>query len=382
MDNRVNSNPVVTNCVFQHNYAAEYGGAIYNYQNNPQIINCTFWLNTSDTGGGLFNNYSGPTVTNCILYGNLYDEIVNSNSTPAVTYSDVRGGYPGTGNIDLVPDYADPSSDDFHLQVGSPCLDAGNNAAVPAGITQDMDEESRFADACRPDTGSGTPPIVDMGVYEVQHTWILLENLAVNPGFETGNADGWITNWGFTLTAVTDPVHDGIYSGLTGNRTDSWQGAWQSIISWLENGKTYHLSGWVRLQNAESDYAAMTVKLVDAAGTQYFDIDHATADNDHWTRLDGTFIMDANEPTDLFFYFEGPAAGVNFYVDEVSIFEVPGDTDHSGDVDLFDFDLFAYYYGLNCSAADCGPANLEDCDNTVNLYDLALFVADWLVGVE
>jgi hypothetical protein len=53
--------------------------------------------------------------------------------------------------------------------VGSPCIDAASNAEVPADVTTDLDGRPRFVDDPNtPDTGQGTPPIVDMGPYEFQ----------------------------------------------------------------------------------------------------------------------------------------------------------------------------------------------------------------------
>jgi hypothetical protein len=52
---------------------------------------------------------------------------------------------------------------------GSPCIDAGNNDAVPWLITWDLDGNPRFRDdPGMPDTGIPEPPIVDMGAYEFQ----------------------------------------------------------------------------------------------------------------------------------------------------------------------------------------------------------------------
>jgi len=105
-------------------------------------------------------------VTNCILWGDSPDEI--SGGTPAVSYSDIQGGFPGTGNIDMNPLFVDPEDGDLHLLPGSPCIDAANNIAVPSEITTDLDGNPRFVD--NPyvvDTGLGDPPIVDMGAYEL-----------------------------------------------------------------------------------------------------------------------------------------------------------------------------------------------------------------------
>ncbi len=56
---------------------------------------------------------------------------------------------------------------DLHLSPGSPCIDAGDNNAVPVDIVTDLDGSDRFVDdPDMPDTGMGTPPIVDMGAFE------------------------------------------------------------------------------------------------------------------------------------------------------------------------------------------------------------------------
>jgi len=74
-----------------------------------------------------------------------------------------------TGSDDEVsPFYV---SGDYHLQAGSPCIDAGNNDAVPVGITTDLFATSRYFDDPATTDDSGNPgvhgpPIVDMGAYE------------------------------------------------------------------------------------------------------------------------------------------------------------------------------------------------------------------------
>ncbi|MHC4217870.1 MAG: right-handed parallel beta-helix repeat-containing protein [Planctomycetota bacterium] len=54
-----------------------------------------------------------------------------------------------------------------HLTADSPCIDAGDNSALPEDITTDLDGNPRFLDIPEtPDTGNGDLPIVDMGAYE------------------------------------------------------------------------------------------------------------------------------------------------------------------------------------------------------------------------
>jgi hypothetical protein len=65
--------------------------------------------------------------------------------------------------------FADPDNGDFRLSAGSPCIDAGDNTAVPGDIATDLAGNPRFVDdPDTVDTGDGDPPIVDMGAYEFQ----------------------------------------------------------------------------------------------------------------------------------------------------------------------------------------------------------------------
>jgi len=98
-------------------------------------------------GAGMYNGYnSSPTVTNCILWGNMPDQIIDYDyplSNTTVMFSDVQDGWTGLGNIDADPCFADPCNDDYHLKsqagrwdanseswvlddVTSPCIDAGD----------------------------------------------------------------------------------------------------------------------------------------------------------------------------------------------------------------------------------------------------------------
>lgn len=160
-------NPTLINCKFLDNWASE-GGGISN-GGDPMLITCTFSGNMAQNGGGMSNYGSGPELSiaycdfignaaelgggifysfnarmkmsNCTFADNLalngnaiageplepslpgYIELTNcilwdcdnaifdprpDSSTTVISYSDVQGGWPGEGNIDANPCFADP----------------------------------------------------------------------------------------------------------------------------------------------------------------------------------------------------------------------------------------------------------------------------------
>ncbi len=140
------SNPTITNCIFTNNLANRYGGGIYNGDSSPTLINCTFSKNSAGiSGGGMTNHMNeGTKVSNCIFWSNSPEEIsLLAEGKSEITYSNIQGGWPGLGNINKNPLFADPNNGDYHLKsqagrwdpkthiwvkdnVTSPCIDAGN----------------------------------------------------------------------------------------------------------------------------------------------------------------------------------------------------------------------------------------------------------------
>jgi hypothetical protein len=113
--------------------------------------------------------YAGTsTSANSILWGDATGEVFLGAASLNFSYSDVQGGgFIGPGNINADPHFVNPGAGNWTLGSGSPAVDSGNNAAVPPGVTTDLAGLPRFFDdPAVPDTGAGTPPIVDMGAYE------------------------------------------------------------------------------------------------------------------------------------------------------------------------------------------------------------------------
>ena len=136
------SSPILQNMIIIGN-SSEYGGGIYCYIDaNPILQNVTISGNTASTGcgGGICCYESDPSLINSILWNYSYFEIYISTGSVTATYSDIRGGYVGTGNIDSDPRFVDPANGDYHLQPTSPCIDTGDPASPldPDGTIADM----------------------------------------------------------------------------------------------------------------------------------------------------------------------------------------------------------------------------------------------------
>jgi predicted outer membrane repeat protein len=205
----------LTHCEFVQNTATQYGGAInvQMYGFLPSVVNCAFIENAATlAGGGIAVWDRNANYT----YVNVYNSTFAGNQAPAgcclaantawvsfwvgnsilwqpdpvfvengagfyPLYCDAQGYGGGMGNIDADPLYVDPSSGDYRLGTGSPCIDAASSTAVPADA-YDLDDDGDTSepipvdlawmprivdDPNTSDTGVGFP-CVDMGAYEFQ----------------------------------------------------------------------------------------------------------------------------------------------------------------------------------------------------------------------
>jgi len=140
-------------------FVANGGGILVtNYQGfvtEPIIHNNTIVNNAAaDSGGGIFSNMAKPDVRNNIVVSNVGYGIFSVESTLVCNYNDVwsnttdYGGAAsaGAGAISVCPLFDDSVTHDYHLTVGSPCIDAGD-PSLP-----------KDPDSTRSDMGALYPP--------------------------------------------------------------------------------------------------------------------------------------------------------------------------------------------------------------------------------
>lgn len=116
------------------------------------VVNCTI-ANNAGYGVSFLNGSSKEfTLSNSIVWGNTTGSISGTLST--CQYSDVSGGYSGTGNVNVDPEFRASGSQPYALNGSTTCIDGGN-ASVSEYVSADIIGFSRV----------DTP---DMGAYEFQ----------------------------------------------------------------------------------------------------------------------------------------------------------------------------------------------------------------------
>jgi len=181
------SGPEITACEFLDNKAV-FGGGMAS-SGPAQITNCLFARNRAVLGGGIFISIATTTLTNCTIANNtamadsglpglgggayVYsgNVILNNSIASLNDPTDIEPFGAGVRNCTMVggdPLFVDLAAGDFRLTHLSPAVDAGCSGYVPLQVLADLDLSPRFDDIpSATDTGTGTPPLVDQGAYEL-----------------------------------------------------------------------------------------------------------------------------------------------------------------------------------------------------------------------
>jgi len=120
---------LIKNCLIVSNYASNAAGGLYVVGSTVTIENTTITDNSGGASGGIDACAgSNIVVLNSIVWGNGSGELdIWGGSTFSATYSDIGETISGAGNINQNPLLV--GGGNYHLQGGSPCVNAGNPAA-------------------------------------------------------------------------------------------------------------------------------------------------------------------------------------------------------------------------------------------------------------
>ena len=288
-------------------------------------------------------NYStsSPNISNSIFWGNMAQTASEislfGSGTVTVTFTDIQGGYAGTGNINSDPQFvrnpspgadtiwgtADDDYGDLRLRSGSPCNDAGSNAAVPSGITTDLAGNQRFIDV----PGVRDPgAIVDMGAFEY-----------TLPLAASGSA--------FLLNAAKPSVR----ISFNGDVSESSLSAGDLLLENLTSGQPIDCS------------VVATVAYDPATRSATWSFAGLLADGNYRATLPAGSVSDAG----------GNALASDYSFD---FFALAGDANHDRTVDISDLGILATNWQGTGKTFAQGDFNY---DGVVDVSDLGILATNW-----
>ncbi len=249
--------PVLIHTEITGNWAYIFGGALYNENARLEVTNCLIVGNTAGSADimgsdALFNVMGSLNVNDCTIADNrpghgaaahgraivslvwgppFVDTISFKNSIirnggneiwstePGIVtlhYNNIEGGidgYSGSGNIDRDPLFHSPGGfsiegqwgfedDGYMLMAGSPSINAGNQALLPAGLSVDLNGYPRVQGGQ-----------VDQGAYE--QTWlppavVLVPNVV---GQTQSAAGSLLASFGLEVGKVDDAYSSKVAAG-------------------------------------------------------------------------------------------------------------------------------------------------------------------------
>lgn len=244
----------LSNCLLAGNTAAVWGGGAC----QSTLTNCTVVRNQTqeEMGGGLFF----ATAKNCIIYDNT--------AAGAALQPNVWGGTveytctvplpaSGVGNVAGPPLFVDAAAGNYRLQDTSPCINAGNNAAVSG--RQDLDGRERIVAG-----------VVDMGAYELVSqrwnrfiVWLADYHLATDGSDDYVDDDGdRMDNWNEWMAGTVPTNAASVLKLFCPTRTPSGlRVSWSSVP-----GRRYDLERASGL-DANASFRLLRTNITSVSGT-------------------------------------------------------------------------------------------------------------------
>lgn len=187
----------VTNSILDHNTRVAIDAnehAVHHLINNTIVAN----------GAGIYLNNTASQVENSLVIHNTGTGISGGGKSPLAQYNDVWGNgsdysglSPGPGDLSVEPLFEDENAADYRLQIGSPCLDAGN------------------PDSAYNDRNGGRN---DMGAYGGPYALAVVNSRATSPEVA---GESFVVTWeGYAADGLQD--YDVQYQVASGGAWQNW----------------------------------------------------------------------------------------------------------------------------------------------------------------
>jgi hypothetical protein len=144
-------------------------------------------------------------------------------------------------------------------------------------------------------------------------------NLIVNPSFDEGSSR-WTAVGSCSVTLSPDSPRSGSACLLVSNRSETWQGPGYNLVGVAAPATTYTAKVWARTAQGS---ATMTFTYKhrcadDVADPTYNPLGSSLVSSE-WTELTASLVVPDCTLSDSLLYVEGPAVGMDFYIDDASL---------------------------------------------------------------
>jgi endo-1,4-beta-xylanase len=149
------------------------------------------------------------------------------------------------------------------------------------------------------------------------------QTVIIQHSFDDGTTQGWGPRGSAVVAASADVARSGAFSLETMGRTATWNGPSLNVFPLLSSGKTYQITGYVRLvAGTPASQLVFTVQR-EAGGSNFDRVATADATDAAWVKIEGFYSFPAGA-TGLSLYLESGNASAAYYLDDFSIVELSG----------------------------------------------------------
>ncbi len=142
------------------------------------------------------------------------------------------------------------------------------------------------------------------------------DNILANSDFEV-DASGWKGYDSSEVAITTTKVFAGTQSLVGTSRTQEYQGPSTNILNLVESGATYQLFARTAISEGSAQVKA-TISATCSDGVKYLGTGAVESNATDWSLLAGEVTLPNCAMSDAILYFEGPAVGIDIYVDNVT----------------------------------------------------------------